>query len=399
MSDSPEVTLGAALKTRIGFIAPQRAFKYTENNLVSGQYRAIGIDMQGISPKQLEDLQANLQNTQTQLEANNTDSLTKHDVVGIILQAGVQGYMAMTYATDRIAAQSAGVAYHRQPSYGSFGTEMEASYLMSGEPNQVTFTGVVMDIDRLASNVEEKQNCYEGWVAFNRSSGMRNSAYEHQIPEQLFSTETEQVEGVSTAKALAIAMAEGQRIYTFTSDNAEQLANITIDEGSRSEIQSALSLGLEVTVHQSPISVNGWTGSGYTILDAEFGVGAYKISGGGSGGILLVAAATLAIIGSFIVSAILATSLLSILVSGFLSWIAMKSYMVNISDLMALNDSGKISDEQFDGSVKFLSVLTTIGGVIGMRGKLKGDFAVALDQAIIAGINFFVKTAAITAHQ
>ena len=280
---TPQVTLGEALKSRIGFIAPQRAFKYTENNLITGQYRAIGLDMQGISPKQLEDLQANLQNTQTQLEADNTASLTKHDLVGNILQAGVQGYLAMTYATDRIAAQTAGVAYHRQPSYGSFGTEVEVSYLISGDPNEVTFTGVVMDIDRLASNVEEKQNCYEGWVAFNRASGMRNSAYEHLIPEQLFSTDTEQAEGVSTAKALALASAEGQRIYTLTSDNAEQLANITIDDGARAEVQSALGLGLEVTVHESPISVNGWTGSGYTILDTEFGVGAYKISGGGSG--------------------------------------------------------------------------------------------------------------------
>jgi len=240
--------------------------------------------MQGISPKQLEDLQTKLQNTQTQMEADNTQALTKHDVVGNILQAGVQGYLAMTYATDQIAAQSAGVAYHRQPSYGTFGTEMEVSYLIGGTPSQVTFTGVVMDVDRLANNVEEKQNCYEGWVAFNRASGMRNSAYEHQIPEQLFFTDSEQAEGVSTAKALAIAMAEGQRIYTLTSDNAEQLANITIDDGARAEIGSALGLGLEVTLHQIPISVNGWTGSGYTVLNPEYGVGAYKISSGGSGG-------------------------------------------------------------------------------------------------------------------
>ena len=280
------VTLGESLKTRIGFISPQRNYKYTENSLVAGQYRAIGIDMQGISPKQLETLQANLENTQTQLEADNTASLTKHDVVGNILQAGIQGYLAMTYATDRIAAQSANVAYHRQPSYGTFGTHMEVSYLITGVPNQVNFTGVMMDVDRLSLNTEEKENCYEGWVAFNRAAGMRNSAYEHQIPEQLFSTDAEQAEGVSTAKALALAMTQGQRIYTLAQDNANQLSNITIDDGARAEIQSALSAGFEVTVHQSPISVNGWTGSGYTILDAEYRAGAYKISGGNSGGFI-----------------------------------------------------------------------------------------------------------------
>lgn len=87
-------------------------------------------------------------------------------------------------------------------------------------------------------------------------------------------------EGVSTAKALAIAMAQGQRIYTLTSANASQLNNITIDDGSRSAIQQALVQGLEVTVHQSPINVNGWQGSGYSVIDPETGVGAYQISGG-----------------------------------------------------------------------------------------------------------------------
>jgi len=82
---------------------------------------------------------------------------------------------------------------------------------------------------------------------------------------------------------------------------ASQLNHITIDDGSRNEIQNALANGLEVTVHQSPISVNGRTGSGYAILDADCGVGAYKISGGASGGTLIllgfVALAILAISG------------------------------------------------------------------------------------------------------
>jgi hypothetical protein len=37
-------------------------------------------------------------------------------------------------------------------------------------------------------------------------------------------------------------------------------------------------------VHERPITVNGWQGSGYSIIDADYGVGAYKISGGSNGG-------------------------------------------------------------------------------------------------------------------
>jgi hypothetical protein len=150
----------------------------------------------------------------------------------------------------------------------------------------VNFTGVVMDVDRLKANSESKDNCYDDWVAFNRGSGMRSSAYEHIIPERLFSTEENPAEGVSTAKALSLAMAQGQKIYTLTKDNKSQLVNITIDDNARSEISQALSLGLEVTVHERPINVNGWEGSGYSIIDADYGVGAYKISGGSNGGFL-----------------------------------------------------------------------------------------------------------------
>jgi hypothetical protein len=144
-----------------------------------------------------------------------------------------------------------------------------------------------MDVDRLKVNSESKDNCYDDWVLFNRSSGMRDSAYEHIIPERLFSTDENPVEGVSTAKALSLAMAQGQKIYTLTKDNKGQLSNITIDDNARSEISQALSLGLEVTVHERPINVIGWEGSGYSIIDADYGVGAYKISGGSinSGGV------------------------------------------------------------------------------------------------------------------
>ena len=48
---TPTVTLGQLLKTRIGFIAPQESWNFRENDLDVGTYRAIGIDMQGISSK------------------------------------------------------------------------------------------------------------------------------------------------------------------------------------------------------------------------------------------------------------------------------------------------------------------------------------------------------------
>ncbi|HLF96856.1 MAG TPA: hypothetical protein VI457_06910, partial [Methylococcaceae bacterium] len=82
--------------------------------------------------------------------------------------------------------------------------------------------------------------------------------------------------------------APSQKVYTLSQANqslhSTLLTQISIDIEARQEIQNALAAGLEVMVHQAPITVSGWTGSGYILLDKDTGAGAYKISGGENGG-------------------------------------------------------------------------------------------------------------------
>jgi len=48
------------------------------------------------------------------------------------------------------------------------------------------------------------------------------------------------------------------------------------------EIRTALAAGLEVITHIDAVSVPGWSGVGYIILDPATGSGAFKIGGGGN---------------------------------------------------------------------------------------------------------------------
>src|SRR3546814_14546940 len=57
------------------------------------------------------------------------------------------------------------------------------------------------------------------WIAFNRSYNQILSAHEHSVLEDMFSTPTQPVLGVSTVKAIAVAAQQGQRIYTITQNN------------------------------------------------------------------------------------------------------------------------------------------------------------------------------------
>jgi hypothetical protein len=155
---------------------------------------------------------------------------------------------------------------------------------------------------------------------------MRVSAYEHLIPEKLFTdpNDPNRPQGVSAVKALALAASQGQKIYTLNQANqanhATLLAQVTIDASAKQEIQNALAAGKEVTVHQSPVAQSGWTGSGYIITDPATGSGAYKISGGANGGalVLFFIAVALAIVVPFIVLSVAGplAAILPALISG-----------------------------------------------------------------------------------
>lgn len=285
VASTSQVTLGDTMMTRLGFVKPQSQWKYSQNIAVAGEYHAIGIDMHGLSRSQFSKLESRAEVTQEKVEAQDYDSMSTHDVTGLVLQTGIQSYFAETYAMSEMISKANNIVYYREPSYGVFSTNFVVQYNF-GQPHRIYINGVMMDIDRLQNNTESRDNCYDKWLSVNKSIGIQSSAYEHVIPERIFKSETEQVEGVSTVKALALARMDGQKIYTLTKENAEQLNNIEIDDLGRAEISQALQLGYAVTVHEKPVLVNGWKGSGYSILDQDYGVGAYKISGGANGGFL-----------------------------------------------------------------------------------------------------------------
>ena len=136
------------------------------------------------------------------------------------------------------------------------------------------------------------------WIAYNRMRGQYASAMEHAAPEAFWvdkmkCSHTDEngriqnptlnpcAEGISAVKAIAIAQAEGQKIYTINKANAQTaLAKLPIGGEVGSEIRNAVNAGKEVTVHEKSINKHGWKGFGYIVIDPETGAGAYLIEGG-----------------------------------------------------------------------------------------------------------------------
>ncbi|MEW5837729.1 MAG: transglutaminase-like domain-containing protein [Pseudomonadota bacterium] len=300
------VTMGDTLTQRTAYYNPgsQQWEEGEPNAPIAGEYHAIALDLQGISARQLSALKTTLEQTQAKLEqfqANPNDptpiqNLTKEDLSGDLLYSGILGYFASVDGSDQLTARANGdIIAYRLPSYGSFSATAQPQYWY-GIVRSVSFPGVMMDVDRLAMHVEAKDGDKQQKLAYMKQVGAASSAFEHAVPERLFADPSKplddpsQPQGVSAVKAIAIAASQGQKIYTLTAHNAAYHANIlaslNTNENTKTEIRNALSAGMEVTVHQADITVNGWTGSGYIILDPETGAGAYKISGGANGAYL-----------------------------------------------------------------------------------------------------------------
>lgn len=65
------------------------------------------------------------------------------------------------------------------------------------------------------------------------------------------------------------------------------MSKINLGDEAEADIRNAVNAGKRATAHENRINFNGWVGEGYTLIDPQTGAGAYMISGGGNGGVLL----------------------------------------------------------------------------------------------------------------
>ena len=305
--------------------------------------------------------------------------ITGDKLTGDMLTATVWGYFASLQSQGLIAASQAQMVDAPALSYGLFHAQVKPNKLYGLVNRGVTFQGLNMDIGHLRhvrwvkdddpkSQINKDPNLAQNgktaaqnrWIAYNRMRGQYASAMEHAAPEAFWVDKTKCshtdengriqnptlnpcAEGISAVKAIAIAQAEGQKIYTINKQNAQTaLQKLPIGGEVGSEIRNAVNAGKEVTVHEKSINKHGWKGFGYIVIDPETGAGAYLIEGSGNGawlaglifGVLLglefsifVASAALAAIGPSIVIALV--SALAIVITTAIAAAVLHSYQLD----------------------------------------------------------------------
>lgn len=261
----------------------------TSDLLTAGQATAIGLNIQGIEKRQLDQAKTRMEQARAKIQAGDVSGLTGDGVSGDIITTTIWSYFS---TVDHGGNASKGLSRMVDLPGLSFGlahVDIDVTYSF-GFARSAKPSGILLDVGHLRNVRWSKDNDRNAWVQYNRTVGQYASAMEHHVPELLFVTPTTPAEGISAVKLLAKAAAAGQKIFTVTAANIDRaLPQISLRSDTVNEIRAAVLAGKEVTVHERPVEVNGWTGAGYTVIDTETGAGGYLLDGGANGGKLLAA--------------------------------------------------------------------------------------------------------------
>lgn len=281
---SKSSVLGDDVDVGYHFHTPTRSYMNKKDSVVVGSYLALGIIGSNISRKTISRVILSIEKTKNMLseaQKTQTNMLSRERLIGNIFVAGIQSYYAQYIAQSKMISLQSKIMHMPLSMAGTFGYE----------PKQKTFFGINRGIEsngaymniRTAQIVSDANGDSHNEKQLMIQIGLMSSALEHAIPEQIF--KDKDGTGFSSARAIALALAQGQKIYVISQDNkTEVLSKISINALALAEINAALSTRKEVIVHAHPLKISAYTGSGYIIIDPETGSGSYKISGGRNGG-------------------------------------------------------------------------------------------------------------------
>jgi hypothetical protein len=260
-----------------------RALNY---KLPAGSFLAVAVVAGSVNPARMEAASLALATTRATIQTNDPaqmGALTRNELIMEPFYNGLLSYYSQYTGLGFFASLQQGGHHQLAAGLGTFGYEPKTDYLF-GVPRQIRSGGAAMNIP-IVNIVGHDSGDSTSRRTLTTQLGMLSSALEHAVPEKLFTSGSTTASAISAVKALQLASQAGQRVFQITQANeAAALAQVSHDAATMAEIRASIAAGKTVITHSSAVSVPGWSGAGYAILDPETGSGAWKISGGANGG-------------------------------------------------------------------------------------------------------------------
>jgi Transglutaminase-like superfamily len=253
--------------------------------VVAGSYLAVAVIAGTVSPAEIAATQARLATTSTALQSTDpavVAELTRDTVIGEQFHVGVLSYYGQYLGLAQAMGRRQGLYHELAAGVGTFGSEPTVDYVF-GIPRAITPGSVVMNIPIISIFGTDGMTTASEPM-FAREVGTVSSLLESSVPEETLGVSLTTSPGISAVRAITMALAQGQRVYSVTATNLSTvLSQVALNAPAIDDVNNAVAAGQEVVVHSGTVSVPGWTGVGYIIRDPVTGDGAYKISGGANG--------------------------------------------------------------------------------------------------------------------
>jgi transglutaminase-like putative cysteine protease len=268
------VSTGYTQNLAITYRMPGFASDVVENPLYVGGLSALALDLGFATAARNNERAAKWQGVAPAIDADNV--LTDRHAGEAFSQLAYL-YFTRNDMHNAMLAQTMGVHQQRSVSGGLVATDVTPTYVASF-PVSTRLTGLYMDVDQDAQAVVPRVGGDAAAKAYMSGSGINASQSEGFVFEQAFGGTA-----ASTAKVMQVAAEQGIPVMYITAENhAGALPQLNASAAVKAEIAKAVGVqGTTVVVPRDPVTIGGWTGTGYIINRGDSA--AYRITGGANG--------------------------------------------------------------------------------------------------------------------
>lgn len=248
----------------------------SHDRVTAGSLYQFSLDSQSITPAELDQAREEAEAVCDQVTEKNvyTDAY-----MGVLLKYAGTMYFAQTDIVNGLLAEAGEIVSVRNLSVAV--TEYEVSSVSAlgrvvGIQEGSLCIDVDMDVHCRTSLRQDDDQCVSSSLLY----GMAASRYEDVVWKEFTGQDC-----VSTMSIFEQAEKEGTALVTLNEMNYnETISRVSADRETLVEVEQAVKKGYTVILPEKETVLNDWRGTGYLILNPETGAGAYRISGGLSGG-------------------------------------------------------------------------------------------------------------------
>ncbi|MCM1205041.1 MAG: hypothetical protein NC300_12940 [Bacteroidales bacterium] len=246
------------------------------NDITTGSMYAVTLDSQSITAEELQsvyDEAAALKDSVTE------ENVYREAYLGKLLALAGKLYFAQVDIADTVAADMYDVSVTRSLSEGITGYEVRTSSLY-GRITSLSEGSLYIDVDTDSHVVVSLEGGADAPREYMGATGIISSLYESVVWEQLTGYRS-----ISTINVMEKAQEEDIEFLLISGANLNtEIEKLNADEATKQTIINAVNSGKVVTVPAEEVTIGGWHGTGYIVMNPETGAGEYMISGGLNGG-------------------------------------------------------------------------------------------------------------------